>query len=524
MPYVGPVVSRRRLLGTGAVAGAAIAADALFSTPALGLSKKASTAAKTASTAKPAISSLISKDKALHLARRATYGIKPSVHSSILKMGERAWVARQLDPSKIPDSACEGYLERYPLIGLDSDALSAKVSVGSYDQMNQMTAAYLVRATWSNRQLYEMMVEFWWNHFNIGLPDSDVWNLCGSFDNVIRRHALGTFEDMLTAVANSPAMLIRLNQNQSVGTNPNENYAREMLELHTVGVGAGYTQTDVHHASLLLTGWGLDSTNRTFQYTAANHYVGALKVMGFSTANSSATGGEAVIKSYLSYLAHHPDTASHLATELAVRFVSDDPPASLVEKLATTYLDNDTAIAPVLTELFASDEFAASIGQKVRRPIEAVAASLRILDYQLKNDETADLADLVFSLEIMGQMPLGWPQPNGYPDTATAWTSASFFQSIWGVHMRLTGSWWTETLTFPGWSRLLDNPSESMTAGDLVDAVTNRLLAQQVTEDHKQMFLEYMGFSEDQAVGAEGLAWLPLLTKVVLDSPYFAVR
>jgi uncharacterized protein (DUF1800 family) len=470
------------------------------------------------------LATLITPDASLHIARRCTYGITPATHAAISSRGAEAWIDRQLDPSAIEDSVCDRYLRRYPLLGLRAGQLARKVSIGSYDQMNQTIAASLVRAVWSERQVYEMMVEFWWNHFNIGLPESDVWNVCGMFDNEIRSHALGRFDELLLAVATSPAMLIRLNQNLSVGNSPNENYGREMLELHTVGVNAGYTQQDVRNASLLLTGWGLNAAGTTFRYDPANHHVGALTVMSFEAPKVPATSGASVIRNYLNYLAHHPCTATHLATKLAIRFVSDDPPAGLVSRLAKTYLEHDTAITPVLKQLFTSPEFQASVGQKVRRPIEAVAASLRILDYSLKNNETADIGDVVFSLGVMGQAPLGWPQPNGYPDTASAWMSASAVQAEWGMHLRLTGAWWTETLSFPGLRSLLGNPPASMPSGAFVDLVAARLVSQTVAPDQKAKFLAFLDRRESEPIGAGGLAGLAMFAKVVLDSPYFAVR
>ena len=149
---------------------------------------------------------------------------------------------------------------------------------------------------------------------------------------------------------------------------------------------------------------------------------------------------------------------------------------------------------------------------------------MRILRYTLKNGATSDLADLAFAVEIMGQAPLGWPQPNGYPDTQTAWMSASFVQTAWANHMRLTGGWWTETLSFPGIAAVVGNPSPAMRAGDFIDQVCGRLLFQPVNASHKAVLLRYLGRSADEPVGADNVALLDMFTKVVLDSPYFAVR
>ena len=192
------------------------------------------------------------------------------------------------------------------------------------------------------------MVEFWSNHFNIAIPSGEGWDVKTTDDReVIRAHALGTFADLLQASAKSPAMLRYLDNDVSTAQSLNENYGRELLELHTVGVDAGYTQADVVDSARLMTGYTADIYG-TFTYRSSSHYVGPVTVLGFSHANGSAAGGQQVAEQYLSYLAHHPATARHLATKLAIRFVSDTPPSALIDRLAQIYLDNDTAIVPVL--------------------------------------------------------------------------------------------------------------------------------------------------------------------------------
>lgn len=431
---------------------------------------------------------------------------------------------RQLHPATIDDSQVDHYLKRYPLLGLGPAALASKVSDGSWDQMVEIQQATIVRAVWSQRQLYEMMVEFWWNHFNVGLPSSDIWNMAGAHETLLRRHALGRFSDLLHAMTRSPALLTSLSQPISSGSNPNQNYARELLELHTVGVSGGYNQNDVDQASLLLTGLGVGSDGATFHYDAGNHYVGPVSIMGFHASNGSAAGGLHDISRYVDYLAHHPSTARHIATKLAIRFVSDTPPASLIERLSHTYLRNGTAIVPVLEQLFSAPEFFDSAGAKIRRPLEDIAASLRTLDYRLANNLTSDIGDLYFALEIMGQQPMGWVQPNGYPDVASSWRSASFLQSAWGVHLRLAGGWWTQTLSFPGIVKLIGNPADTSTAGSAVDALCARLLFQSVVPDHRALFLRFLGKAESDPIGSDGLANLGMLAKVILDSPYWTVR
>jgi hypothetical protein len=467
---------------------------------------------------------LTPRDRSLHVARRLTYGVTPEVLGEIRDGGIDAWLQAQLDPGTIPDGRVEHYLKRYPLLGLGPADVGGQMNYGSWDQMIQTQKARIVRAVWSRRQVYELMVDLWWNHFNITVPNSDVWNMIGAHETQIRRHALGKFSDLLHAMSRSPALLTSLSAPVSSGSNPNQNYARELLELHTVGVDGGYDQNDVDQASLLLTGLGLGSDGATFAYNAGDHYVGPVSIMGFHAANPSAAGGLPVINRYVDYLAHHKSTAQHIASKLATRFVSDAPSAALIDRLAHVYLTNDTAIVPVLWELFHSPEFYASTGAKVRRPLEDVAASLRVLAFGLANDETADLDDLYFALEIMGHQPMGWPQPNGYPDVAASWRSASFLQEAWGIHIRLAGGWWTQTLTSPGIVKLIGNPAETTTAGTVVDELCARLLFQSVLPEHRTVFLQFLGKAESDPIGSDGLDNVWMLAKVILDSPYWTVR
>ena len=243
--------------------------------------------------------------------------------------------------------------------------------------MQDLGIAAIVRAAWSERQLFEVMVDFWSNHLNVTNFHDSVWWSRHDYDRgVIRAHALGKFSDMLRASAKHPAMLTYLNNAESTKDNPNENYGRELLELHTVGLDAGYTEDEMRTSALILTGLGVhwydDVDDGTFHYDAENHYTGSVKVLGWSSKNASASNGLTVALDYVDYLAHHPSTARRISTKLCQRFVSDTPPAALVDEMATAYRHNDTAIAPVLRVLFNSNAFHAAKGQKVLRPMQDV--------------------------------------------------------------------------------------------------------------------------------------------------------
>jgi uncharacterized protein (DUF1800 family) len=329
---------------------------------------------------------VLADDPTLHLLRRTTFGPTAAMVAAVRDGGIEAYLDAQLVPDGIDDSACEQLLGRYPALGLTAQEIHdlPDDQGGMFAADRDLLQATVVRALCSERQLLEVMAEFWANHFSIFTPSDDDWGRRTVADReVYRTHALGRFADLLMASAKDPAMLRYLNNEQSCFTgDPNtvqENYGRELLELHTVGVDGGYNEDDVKNSAYIMTGWTVDD-GKTFTFRADCHYVGDVTVMDFSDPNASAEGGQEVGEAYLDYLAHHPSTASYLATKLARRFVADAPPQALVTTLAETYMENDTEIVPVLRALFTSDAFAESYGQKTRRPLEDVVATARALD------------------------------------------------------------------------------------------------------------------------------------------------
>ncbi len=279
----------------------------------------------------------------------------------VRRIGIGAWLDRQLAPESIDDGAVEAAVQaRWPRLALSEAEAMARLSPFSWDLMFELQRATLLRMACSQRQLQEVMVDMWSNHLNVTCPSDKVWATRHAYDLAIRLHALGSFRELLRASATSPAMLHYLDNADSTGDAPNEDYGRELLELHTVGVGAGYSEAEVRMSALALTGFTV--------YDARRHYVGPLRVLDWGSDNVSAAGGLAVGLDYLDHLARHPATARRIATLLATRFVCDTPPGALVDRLAAAYTAHDTAIVPVLRTLFASPEFWSCLGQKLRRP------------------------------------------------------------------------------------------------------------------------------------------------------------
>ncbi|WP_239159216.1 DUF1800 domain-containing protein [Winogradskya humida] len=471
-------------------------------------------------------------DPLLHLLRRATYGPTPASIAEIRRLGATAWLDRQLKPSAIADPTADNLVSRLPLSGLSIDGVHAKVSSGAmklyaWDAMFELSCATVARAAWSERQLLEVMVDFWSNHLNITNMSGDVWDNRPDYDRtVIRAYAFGRFADMLKASAKHPAMLTYLDNRFSTKTAPNENYGRELLELHTVGLV--YSESDVKNASRMLTGMTVDWGNGRYRYEPSDHATGPIKVLGFSNANATTAGGQTAALAMLDYLAAHPSTAQRIVTKLCVRFVADEPPAALVTRLVKVYLDNRTAIAPVLKALFTSAEFAASVGAKTRTPFEDIVATVRTLGFGPEKSGTDALKALYWASESAGHAPMAWAPPNGYPDVATAWASPSGQVVRWNTHLNVAAGWWPNSLQRP--ASLISayaGPSLPATYGALINAVATRLVGRAVAPEHATALAAFYGKtpasplkSSDDAAG-----WaFPYLLGLLLNSPYFALR
>jgi uncharacterized protein (DUF1800 family) len=416
---------------------------------------------------------------------------------------------------------------RWPSLGWSSQQVRENVPDGSYDVMQDLVDVHIARAVWSERQLLEIMVDFWSNHLNVTCPSANVWDSRHLFDrDVIRAHALGRFDLMLQAAGHAPAMLNYLGAATSTGDEPNENWGRELLELHTVGLLADYTESDIHNSALILTGLSVDDQGGQFEYKPQQHYVGKVKVLGFSASNSNHTDGDAVAMAYLSYLAHHPLTAARIASKLATRFVCDRPPKSLVASLAKVYLANNTDIVPVLSALFDSQEFASSAGSKIRTPYEDLIATIRVLRLGPPTSGTDAIRDLQWISGSVGQPPLRWYAPNGYADVATAWATTAATVGKWNAHMNLSAGWAPTDLTRPALSTLVPTPRPA-TYGGLITGLAGALSLPTLPSSHVTALARFAGHTPGDALASTdaALGWqLPFLVALLLDSSGQAIR
>ncbi|MCG8405816.1 MAG: DUF1800 domain-containing protein [Phycisphaerales bacterium] len=356
----------------------------------------------------------MTSDINLRLLNRITFGPKTEDIARINEIGYEAFLEEQLSPETMDDGEAEGRLFFLGSLNADPQGLAgrnANVVAG------ELIAATTIRAVYSKRQLFERMVEFWTDHFSINQSAGNELRYLKTIDDreVIRTHALGYFRELLRASAKSPAMLLYLDNNSNVAGAPNENYAREAMELHTLSVNGNYTQQDVEELSRALTGWTVVEEGRDrgrFIFRPENHDDGPKQILDLSL---PAGGGIGDGELALDYLARHPSTASFIATKLVQRFISENAPDGLVSEVAKAFSDSDGDIRATLRVLL-SQSAMAQAGPKFKRPFHLYVDALRRVGADLRI-----VPRLARSMEIMGQVPFQWPAPNGYPDVATYW-------------------------------------------------------------------------------------------------------
>ncbi|MDB4917806.1 MAG: hypothetical protein JWM95_5450 [Gemmatimonadetes bacterium] len=348
------------------------------------------------------------------LLRRITYGITDADVAAARKYGFRGFMERQLDHTHIDDSAVDAFVAaKYPLLSQTTTDLFSATESTVTAQLQQAT---LYRAAFSNRQLYERMVEFWSDHFNISISKVSYLKIVDDRD-VIRRNALTTFRQLLYASAKSGAMMAYLDQNQSRSGAPNQNYAREIMELHTLGVDGGYTQADVAELSRVFTGWTIAGRG-DFSFNPAIHDWGAKTVLGVRIPAGSVSLGAAGLKEgelMLDTLLAHPSTASFISTKMLRWFLTYDPTPQQVSAVAAIYTSTGGNIKSMIRAVLDS-AWLVSAPMKLKRPFHLVASSMRTTTPTLTN-----VTALNNQLFTTGQSLFVWDTPDGYPDKVEYW-------------------------------------------------------------------------------------------------------
>lgn len=443
-------LSRRRFFEMGGTAAAAVAATGCGRLPyPLGSLFEAPNAGPFQASASKAV------DLITHVLNRLCYGAPPGEYERVGSLAKnpadavRAYIEEQLQPETIDDSVAERVFARFEVL---NEPAGEMFEYKEKFLLSQMVLSTVMRAAVSQRQLYEVMVQFWTDHFNIDPSKGDCrWLKAWDDRAVIRKYALGDsglkerttvldavqrllsddtgpsrrpsfkFPDLLRASALSPAMLWYLdgkeNRKASAQDKPNENYARELLELHTLGVHGGYTQKDVMEVARCLTGWTVRGNHRfskgRVEFKAHLHDDGPKEVLGHHLPAGLGAGD---LDRVLGIVSLHPATGRHIASKLCRRFISDAPTPQAISSVADSFLKSGGDIRSTLRTLFGTEEFLAARGVKYKRPFQFVVSALRATGAQVKPDK-----HLVDFLERMGHVPFHYPTPDGYPEEPEPW-------------------------------------------------------------------------------------------------------
>ncbi len=511
-----------------------------------------------------------------HLLSRATFGVRPADLERALTIGVDAWLSEQLEPGRIADHGMEQRLAIYPAASMeqaelyerfpppqvlqrelrpmqgedgtaqpDSDAIQRiRREMGVQPPQRilfDLVGAKLQRAVYSERQLEEVMADFWFNHFNVFFAKAaDRW-LVGEYEReAIRPHVFGSFESMLVATAQHPAMQFYLDnwtnvapdslrptdpgmeglrrlpegrrrrflerqgfdeqqieqirqvmeRRQQMQSGINENYARELLELHTLGVDAGYDQNDVIEVARVFTGWGIRRPGRggtgpiSFSYQPRLHDPTDKTVLGEPVPGRDGGAGLGEGLEVLSRLATHPATARHIATKLAVAFVADNPPEGIVAELGQVFLETGGDLKAVTYALFTSPHFydPATYHAKLKTPFELIASALRVSDARVGPSR-----QLFGMMRDMGELPFLAQAPTGYPDENEDWgSSGALLQRVnFAIGLAANG---IQGARVPNPGRLEDIPATILPGMDvtaLVETIAEELEAGGVPRDQR---------------------------------------
>ena len=480
----------------------------------------------------------------------------------------RAYVDQQLNPDSMDDSEFE---TRYNNAGFETlhksheQLYADHIASNPYDSNDdaywewyskptyELADATILRAVYSRKQLVEVLADFWHNHFNIFFWQDDGVPLLVSYNrDALRGHMLGNFRQMLEAVAQHPSMLYYLNQNNSSDAGPNENFARELFELHTLGaenylgvrdpntvekdangLSVGYVDNDVYEAARCLTGWRIDDDlgdwedgiekTGNFIYHKPWHDRFNKLVLGIYIPADQEDLKDG--RDVLDILASHPGTARHIARKLARRFISDSPSDAVVQAAADTFLAHKDApdqLKRVVEKILLSPEFSQTFGAKIKRPLEAVISTMRAL-----NTEFAQVpSGIPWMLSLMGQALFERRPPDGYPDVKEVWANSMSILYRWNFAVGITENW----LDDDDQGRKIhtdvyaQTPADRRTAEGLADFWIDRLLGRAMSESDRAAVIAVMAQEygpQDQLPDDHVQYVLPAMVEVIIMSPDF---
>jgi len=538
--------------------------------------------------ASPSNPKLTERQRALHVLNRLAFGPRPGDVDAIAKSGVDAWIEQQLHPEAIPDRAVEARIALLPTMTLSNAQIvktyyepvlmarkkaNAEAKDGLDDKkdirrelirdippnqrpqvvMNDLLSQRILRAAESDRQLNEVMVDFWMNHFNVFAGKGIDRFLLTSYErDVIRPHMWGRFEDLLMATAKSPAMLFYLDNARSIAAPENrplftqratfgarrfgrmdvlprpqgnqqqgglnENYAREIMELHTLGVDGGYTQKDVTELARVLTGWTItrerdgSGEGAAFIFRPMLHDSGAKTVLGV---RFPAGGGISEGEKMIQILAHHPATAHHIAYKLCQRLVADEPPPALVNRVAAKFLATGGDLRETVRAVISSPEFWSQTAyrSKVKSPFEYTISAVRAV-----NGKITDVTPIARALQQIGEPLYGAQPPTGYSDKADVWINTGALMNRLNFALALSAN------KLPGVQSDIVSLIPSAEASDasrsveaLALALTGGSLTEETRSTIKSRIVERKAPTEDPWDNTQ----LPTVAGLILGSPEF---
>lgn len=366
-----------------------------------------------------------------HLLNRISFGINQESMNQLLQMGHEAYIDYQLDTDNIDDSEIEDIIAQYlTTVAMSASEIVSLVeseTIGQFDAAIELKVATFLRAVYSKKQLFQVMVEFWNNHFSVFHFDGPIPFLKTVEDReMMRPYALSSFPELLQANAKSPAMIYYLDTFSSSKDSPNENYARELMELHTLGVDGPYTHHDIDEVARCFTGWSLQQGTGDFRFYPVLHDYNEKQVLGQTIA---AGGGQTDGEQVLDILASEDSTATFISSKLCQHFISDTPDRGIVEETTDVFKQSGGDIKQCLRHILLSKHFLLSRDQKLKRPFHFLTAASRTLNANILNGNS--IREAFILLNALGHQPFNWQTPDGYPDYASHWESTTGMLYRW---------------------------------------------------------------------------------------------
>lgn len=505
---------------------------------------------------------------------RMAYGPRPGDVEAFNALGAtdeerlRVFVSQQMNPDSIDDSEFEA---RYAAAGFETlhktqeELYHDHIANNPYDSNDEtywewyskpayeLVEASFLRAVYSKKQLVEVLADFWHNHFNVYFWQDDGVPLLVSYNrDVLRKHMLGNFRQMLEAAATHPSMLYYLNQNNSSDAGPNENFARELFELHTLGaenylgvldptlvqkdtngIAVGYVDNDVYESARAFTGWrvdddiyeyedGVEKSGRFLYYKSWHDRFNKLVLGKYIPADQEDMKDG---RDVLDLLAYHPGTARHISRKLARRLIADNPPDSVVEAAASVFMEYRHApdqLKRVVETILLSPEFRATWGAKIKRPIEAAIATMRALNAEF----TRLPGGIQWMCSMMGQAMFERRPPDGYPDVKEAWANTMSMLYRWNFAVAISENWMDdeEQQRTIRTDIVKQTPPDLRTAEALADFWIPRILNRPMSESDRQAVIAVMAqeYNPQEELPQEHIDWvLPAMVEVILMSPDF---